>query len=199
MRRVFLLRHGRTEANEKRLYCGVSDVPLSDAGRAELVKLRETTHYPDLSGLRVYTSGLLRTEETLSFLFGETPHEKVPELREMDFGDFEMCCYDELKTKPAYIAWIDTYSDQKRCPNGESGADMTRRVLAAFDVLLRQNEDFLAISHGGPISAIMANLFPEAGKNHYEWQPENGRGYLVEFDGTRPLRFVPIPETTDER
>lgn len=199
MRRVFLLRHGKTEANEKRLYCGVSDVPLSDAGRAELIKLRETMHYPDLSGLRVYTSGLLRTEETLSLLFGETPHEKVPGLREMDFGDFEMCGYDKLKTEPAYIAWIDGYSGQKRCPNGESGADMTRRVLAAFHMLLRQKEDFLAISHGGPVSAIMARLFPEAGKNHYEWQPENGRGYLVEFDGARPLRFVPIPETTDER
>ncbi len=199
MRRIFLLRHGKTEANEKRLYCGASDLPLSNAGRAELIKLRETTRYPDLSGLRVYTSGLLRTEETLSLLFGEIPHEKVRGLREMNFGDFEMGCYEELKTEPAYIAWLDGYSDQKRCPNGESGADMTRRVLAAFDMLLRQNEDFIAISHGGPISAIMAHLFPAAGKNHYEWQPENGRGYLVEFDSARLLRFAPIPETTDER
>lgn len=33
---IYLIRHGKTEANEKRLYCGITDLPLSEAGRDEL-------------------------------------------------------------------------------------------------------------------------------------------------------------------
>lgn len=34
--RILLLRHGITEANEKHLYCGSTDLPLSPGGRAAL-------------------------------------------------------------------------------------------------------------------------------------------------------------------
>lgn len=40
MRRVVLLRHGSTQANERGLYCGSTDLPLSPAGREELMRLR---------------------------------------------------------------------------------------------------------------------------------------------------------------
>ena len=33
---IYLIRHGKTEANEKHLYCGSTDLPLSEAGRGEL-------------------------------------------------------------------------------------------------------------------------------------------------------------------
>ena len=36
---VYLIRHGKTEANEKRLYCGSTDLPLSEKGREELNRL----------------------------------------------------------------------------------------------------------------------------------------------------------------
>ena len=39
MSAVYLIRHGRTEANEKHLYCGSSDLPLSVSGAEELKKL----------------------------------------------------------------------------------------------------------------------------------------------------------------
>ena len=39
MKRCMLIRHGRTEANEKWLYCGSTDLSLSDAGREELLVL----------------------------------------------------------------------------------------------------------------------------------------------------------------
>ena len=30
---IYLIRHGKTEANEKHLYCGSTDLPLSEKGR----------------------------------------------------------------------------------------------------------------------------------------------------------------------
>ncbi len=193
MRRVCLLRHGATAANEKRLYCGFSDVPLSGAGTVALEELRNTMTYPTVSDFRVYTSGLLRTEQTLSILFGNIPHETEAGLREMNFGAFELHSYDELKIDPAYLDWISGDNDKNRCPGGESGEEMTRRVLTAFDALLRQDGDLLLVIHGGPIAAIMAALFPEAGKNRYEWQPAGGEGYLLEFDGAHAVRYTAVP------
>ena len=68
---VYLIRHGKTEANEKRLYCGSSDLGLSEKGRAELSQL----HY-DLTNVRFLTSGMKRTNETLNILFGDVPYEE---------------------------------------------------------------------------------------------------------------------------
>ena len=41
---IYLIRHGKTEANEKRLYCGSTDLPLSEKGRAELRAMHYAIH-----------------------------------------------------------------------------------------------------------------------------------------------------------
>ena len=38
---IYLIRHGRTEANDRHLYCGSTDLPLSREGAEEL----RTLHY----------------------------------------------------------------------------------------------------------------------------------------------------------
>lgn len=35
--KLILIRHGKTEANEKHLYCGSTDVSLSESGIKELI------------------------------------------------------------------------------------------------------------------------------------------------------------------
>jgi alpha-ribazole phosphatase len=164
VRRVYLLRHGATEANENRLYCGASDLPLSECGRRELARLKAASKYPDGKRLRLYTSGMLRTEQTLQILFGDVPHTAIAEMREINFGAFELRAYEELKKEPEYLDWISGENENKRCPGGESGAEMEARVLAAFGRLLQTEGDFLIVSHGGPIAAIMSRLFPGMGK-----------------------------------
>ena len=39
---IILIRHGKTIANEKRLYCGKTDLSLSNSGVVELKKLKES-------------------------------------------------------------------------------------------------------------------------------------------------------------
>lgn len=193
MSRLYLLRHGRTEANDRWLYCGVSDLPVSPAGLAELENLRSAGGYPSLEGLRVYTSSLLRTEQTLETLYGSVLHEVLPDLREMDFGDFELHSYEELKDRPDYQSWLQ--NPRQSCPNGESAPDMERRVLRAFQSV--RNEDALLVCHGGTIAVILQHLFPDAGKSRYDWQPANGCGYALELLPDTPPRLLgSIPVTS---
>ena len=176
---IYLIRHGKTSANEKHLYCGSTDLPLSDAGKAELQRL----HY-DIKNVRFISSGMKRTNETLHILFGDVPYEVDSRFREVDFGIFEMHSYEQLKNTPEYQAWLTGDNDANIPPNGESGLQMKARVMEAFSEI---KEDTCIITHGGVIAAIMEHLFPNEGKNRYEWQPKNGYGWGVDGNSFRQL------------
>ena len=183
MNPLYLIRHGKTAANEAHLYCGSSDLPLSPKGEAELGQLGYC-----LPPARFLTSGMKRTEQTLALLFGDVPHKQVPDFREIDFGIFELHSYKELKDDPQYQAWLTGDNHRNIPPEGESGEQMEARVLAALARLEAENQPTVLITHGGVIACIMAHLFPEENKNRYQWQPEPGHGYAVCDD-----RYESIP------
>lgn len=178
--RIVLLRHGRTEANERQLYCGATDIPLSAAGRNELLRLRETVRYPSPEGMRMLTSGMRRADETMRILYERCPDERIDGLREMDFGEFEMHSYDELRGNSAYQEWIMDSAGDVRVPCGESANSFRERVLEAFHKI---DGDSIVVCHGGVIAAIMAHCFPGMERNMYQWQPGHGLGYILDFQG----------------
>lgn len=175
MKEIYLIRHGKTEANEKHLYCGSTDLPLSAEGERALQNL----HY-SVGDALFFTSGMLRTEQTLMCLFGDVPHCAVEDLREIDFGKFEMQSYEQLKSDADYQAWISGDNHRNIPPCGESGEQMTKRVLQAFEKLTEHEAAIVVITHGGVIAAIMEHYFPEEGKNLYAWQPAPGYGYHIQ-------------------
>ena len=179
--KLILIRHGKTAANEKHLYCGSTDLSLSEGGKAELTERKNTVEYPSLDGFRILSSGMRRCEETLAILFSEIPHETDTAFREMDFGAFEMRSYEEMKLDPAYIAWITGDNEANVTPGGESGNLMTERVIDGLNRLTDAGQDTLLVTHGGVIAAIMAHLFADEDKNRYEWQPKPGVGYMIDL------------------
>ena len=89
--KLTLLRHAQTEGSLRNLYYGAADIPALPESLSELH--RRAGDYP--TAQRYYTSGMLRTEQTLAAIYGSVPHTRLPGLREMDFGDFEMKSYEE--------------------------------------------------------------------------------------------------------
>ena len=176
---IYLIRHGRTEANDKWLYCGSTDLPLSEKGREELAGISYA-----ISGVRFLTSGMKRANETLRILFGDVDYEVDSRFREVNFGIFEMCSYHEIKDTPEFQAWLEGDNEANVPPEGESGLQMKRRVLEAFSEI---REDTVLVTHGGVIAAIMEHLFPEENRSRYDWQPQNGKGYCLK-DGT----YIPL-------
>ena len=168
---IYLIRHGKTEANEKHLYCGSTDLSLSIAGKEELCKLEY-----DIKNVCFLTSGMKRTNETLQILFGDVSYKEEPRFREVDFGDFEMHSYEQLKGREDYQTWLTGDNERNVPPNGESGEQMKVRALEA---LAEIKMDTCIVTHGGVIAAVMESLFPKEGKNRYEWQPKPGRGYCI--------------------
>ena len=188
--KLTLLRHGYTEGNRRRLYYGSTDHPLLPEGWEALAVLREQGGYP--TAARYYTSGMLRTEQTLLALYGPVPHTVLPGLREMDFGIFEMRTYEELKQDAAYQRWICGNIEEHVCPNGESGVQVTERALLALAPVLAEQVDAVCVTHGGVIGGLLARWFP-CRSGRYGWTPAPGTGFQIDFSGGLPRSVCPVP------
>lgn len=188
--KLILLRHGETEANKMGLYYGASDVPITPESEAALRALAEKGNYPKAA--RYFTSGMLRAEQSFSALYPNEEHSVLPDMREINLGDFEMRPYEELKNDPAFIEWCTGDNEKNICPNGESGEQVTARALAALKPVIESGEDAVIITHGGVIGGVLSALFPDpAGR--FRFTPAPGTGYTVEFEGTKPVRYYKTP------
>jgi alpha-ribazole phosphatase len=176
--RLSVIRHGMTEANEKRLYCGATDIPLSDQGRRGLAALRETLRYPEAE--LYVSSGMARASETLRILYGREPDAIIKEWMEMDFGGFEMKRHEELMDRQDYRDWIGC-GGAMACPGGESVDAVRNRAIVGLGRLSGMGAgSAVAICHGGVIAVLMEHLFPGK-KDFYAWQPDFGRGYTLDL------------------
>ena len=191
MRVLVLLRHGMTEANERRIYCGSTDLPLSDDGRA---MAREIAVQRPLPACELYvTSGMARADETLEILTGHKADRVMSAFSEMDFGSFEMLGYETLRHDPDYQRWINDTGGIVPCPGGESTGAFRQRVRSGGTELLEmQWRTALVVCHGGVIVNLMEGWFPLEARGFYEWQPAACKGWRVLFDHGLPIRFEPI-------
>jgi len=180
---IHFIRHGRTFANEKSLYCGSTDVPLSESGVKEILDFKSKGVYPKAE--LFITSGMKRTIETFNLIYGDIDFITIKGLKEYDFGDFEMKSYNELKDRPDYQKWITDEIGDVRCPGGESKNEFYKRVDQSIQQILneifrRKAGSTMIVCHGGVISVIMDRLFPKE-RNFYEWHPKYGLGYTLDF------------------
>lgn len=85
---LHIIRHGITEGNQKNWHYGSSDIPLAEEGIDNIRNLKLLKVYPDING-GFFTSGMLRTNQTLNLIYGDVDKKYVRNLREINFGEFE--------------------------------------------------------------------------------------------------------------
>ena len=159
---LYLIRHGKTEANEKHLYCGKSDINLSENGIRELNDIKNIIKYPECNSF--FTSGAKRANETLEILYPKKSYSEINEFWEYDFGDFEMKSYEMLKENKEYIKWITDKEGQVLCPNGESKDQYSKRIKKAFNMFVEKcyEENInsaVLVCHGGTIGTILESFY----------------------------------------
>ena len=212
--KIYLIRHGSTEANEKGLYCGRGlDIPLSPDGTNGLNRLLDTGIYPYVDEL--YTSPMQRSIETANILYPGQPQIIMDGLAEAAFGPFEGRSLDELKHDPVYQKWVAPTS--KFTPLGvEPSADFFSRDIESIVKIIEHMADTATFSaavvtHASVIGNILSGLcLPK--RAPYDWPTEPGCGYLIEtnamlwmqsavFEVTRELPLLPeeeLPEESDD-
>lgn len=177
--RIHLVRHGMTEENGNGQYIGSkTDSSLSTQGMKELIDLRESYEYPAVG--MVYTSPMARCVETTGIIYPDREIMTVPQLREVDFGDFEGKTMEDLKETEAFKMWIANALEVAP-PNGENGYEFTQRVLEGFafvvdDMINSDTYDAAIVTHGGVIMTLLAAVgMPR--RSMHDWMSSTGRGY----------------------
>lgn len=178
--RIHFIRHAITEANEEGRYIGITDSPISKRGKEELAAKAEKYVYPPVD--RVYVSPLQRCIATAAFLYPEGYARVVPELREMNFGDFEGKMMLDLKDKPEYKEFLKGGLDNPP-PNGESLRKMVQRCFEGIDFIIKDMmtngyESAAVVTHGGIIMNMLSCFgLPKYSPNDFAC--DFGEGFTV--------------------
>ncbi len=151
MTSLVLLRHGRTSASAEKRLKGRLDVPLSEAGRAEVAAWR----LPEQSrGARWITSPLVRARETAAILGVAAAIE--PRLIEMDWGLWQGKSLADLRLDdPEGVAANEKRGLDFRPPGGESPRQVQQRVRPWLAEIAADARPVSAITHKGVIRAIV--------------------------------------------
>lgn len=180
MRRIWLIRHGRTKGNLERRYVGRTDEELLPSA----VKTLKGYNVPLAE--KVYVSPMKRCKQTADLLFPKAVQIEIPAYAECDFGEYEYCTYQDLKDLPPYQKFLDTMGESG-FPRGEDRGNFQKRCMEGFLKMLELEEseagkeDIFMVVHGGTIMAVLDRIILPH-KDYYDWQIENGRGFIIAYD-----------------
>jgi len=166
--KLILIRHGESDGNVQRKFCGFKDVCLTKKGiwQAERLAYR-------LKGLQVdavYCSDLKRARHTAEIIFRDRGVDIItnPKFREMNFGIWEGYTFEEVKSKYGYgdefNLWLENINEKINIPQGESLVDLNNRVMAELGKILKKHEKvdkdetIALVCHGGTIRVILCNV-----------------------------------------
>jgi alpha-ribazole phosphatase len=196
MKDIYLLRHGETVLNQKKVYYGRIDCDLTSKGvhQAKTLNPFFSRLEPDL----VYTSPLLRAVHTADLVLGETDALRVADerLSELSFGDWEGKHFEELSGDPLYEKWCKDWQHTAP-PQGESFADMAERTRCFFSDLMDSAEErILVVSHHAVLQQLMAYLLEETADHcwHYAFSQGAYTRFFVadDFAVLKGHNIVPV-------
>ena len=201
---LVFIRHGATRANKERRYLGKTDESLSEEGIERLKSYKMLKTYPDVEYL--FTSPMKRCTETAKIIYPTLCPVVIPEWEEINFGRFEYRNYEELKDDAQYQEWLRS-NGTLDFPEGENRNDFILRCKSGFIRMCHELSQAFGqkappcgdtyipsgarvpcsknkvknpvlvgmIVHGGTIMSLLS-LY--GGKDYFDYQVSNGRGYV---------------------
>src|SRR5215510_4430818 len=125
---LFLVRHAEVETRFHRVFSGRLDIDLSPEGQNQAVALSDYLQKQSLH--TIYASPMRRVQETLKPLLSRGfTQVTLPDLREIDFGDWTGLAWDDVRHKFQVSAfeWLDQL-DCAAIPNAECGRTLRTRI-----------------------------------------------------------------------
>ena len=139
-----------------------------------------------------------RCVQTAQIIFGETAQFNIVEdLREYDFGEYEMKNHDELMSFDSYVNWL-AGGGKYEMPAGEGMDSFKERIIKAFDLTIKKSceaglENIVYVVHGGTIMSIFEKYDSEK-KSYYDYMIKNSECYNAIWDGKNLYRNSKIKE-----
>ena len=160
---LYLIRHGKTDWNDRHKLQGRTDVPLNAEGRRMAEAARE--EYRDVPFDVCFSSPLVRARETAEILLRDRniPILADDRLMEMSFGSYEGT-ENSFQIPDCPINELFYHPEHYTSPPGgaESLDDLFARTGAFLrekaDPLLKEGKDVLIVGHGAMNSSIVCQV-----------------------------------------
>ncbi|MBU1125042.1 MAG: histidine phosphatase family protein [Candidatus Omnitrophica bacterium] len=183
---LYLIRHGITEWNIKKRYCGFYDIALSRQGTSQAKRLRRRLNGETID--TIYSSDRKRALQTARILFGKRKIHVVNGLREMHFGIFEGLTHTQILKKHGelYRKWL-RHPFTTTIPKGEKLSEFRKRSVMAIQKIVSQNNSgtIAIVCHGGVISAFFTYL--RKNRNFWKQIPSAASVSIVEYRRSKPI------------
>ena len=184
---IYLVRHGDTKWSPERRLAGRTDLPLTDDGEANAKKL--APRLAQIAFDRVYTTPLQRARRTAELAGFANRAVVDPRLIEMSFGDYEGRTVQEIRVERPGYAYL-----KDGCPNGETAADLGRRVDSWLAD--QRTGTVLVFAHSVIMRVLTARFLgfpPEAGR-HFFFSP-----VAIGILGFDPVDAAPAVQAWNDR
>jgi broad specificity phosphatase PhoE len=158
MTRIFLVRHGETDGNQKKIYRGHWDLPLNQNGKAQVKRAGEALRAVHLDA--IYASPLLRAAQTAEAVAARqaVEPEKDEFLIDIDYGDWTRRPDAEVAEKfpDLYRQWKQS-PETVLFPGGEGLPSVRARVEPGLRKLAERHPDqtIALASHRVPIKILL--------------------------------------------
>lgn len=195
---LVICRHAESEWNSLGIWTGLTDVNLSDKGRADSRLLGKKLQ--DITFDGAYTSSLKRTQQTLEgILTGKGEQLDLPRtanvnLNERDYGDLTGKNKWEVQSEIGEEAFTGIRRGwDYPVPGGETLKDVYARALPYFtkEILprLQNGENILLVAHGNTIRALIKHFDQvlEADMANVEMPFDNILVYTFASDNELPI------------
>ncbi|TDO92184.1 alpha-ribazole phosphatase/probable phosphoglycerate mutase [Halanaerobium saccharolyticum] len=174
--RLYLLRHGETDWNQKSIFQGQTDVDLNKKGRDQARKTAEL--FQEIEIDQIYSSDLKRAKNTARLIVHDKNLEirENKQLREVSFGDWEGLSFAEIKKQyPDQVVSWQQDPIHNSPPAGEKLLNFKLRIEDFFKKIIsrHQGDKILVVTHGGVIKVYLTAILSIKPKNFWQFQIDN--------------------------
>ncbi|MBR2848751.1 MAG: histidine phosphatase family protein [Clostridia bacterium] len=199
MTKLYLIRHGESEANRARLFAGNFDIDLTELGYAQAEHIPE--YFREIHIDAIFASDLKRAYHTACPLAKarNLPVVKEPSFREISAGAWEGVHFDTImeKYKEDYTVWREDIG-RAVCTNGESVLQLSRRVSAAITRIAEENDGKTVViaTHATPIRSLISLWATGSLRDmkEYKWVPNASITEASYENGVFTLENIGITE-----
>ncbi len=161
MTKIYLVRHGQSEANLKDVFLGQENMDLTELGHEQAERTAE--YLKNIHIDKIYASDLTRAYQTSEHTAKKKnlPITKNEGIREIRAGKWEILPFRDIPVlyPEDWKVWIDNIG-HSRCTGGESVAEVQERVTREIEKLARENDGktICLFSHATPIRTFVCRI-----------------------------------------
>jgi broad specificity phosphatase PhoE len=181
---IYIIRHGETDNNKKRVLQGRSNLPLNEEGVRQAEKARDFFDGNEIMFDKIYSSPLIRAIRTAEIITGDAASFILDDqLLEMDYGPYEGM--DLNDPAPEVMAFFRDFAGTPAPDGMEPLPAIVKRLGAFLEEIAEEAErhNILISTHAIAMKGALEYLTPESKGSYWAKNIGNCDIYAAEAKG----------------